>query len=142
MNWIVRLWGAMGFALRAFPYHWRHGEDALMSLRVDSTAELEEVATGGASSDDAEIDYVTAVLDLPPAVAPAPEALPTGYVTPVPDNLSGMPPQFKIWTVVDGAVCYEGDQGIDARRCIEALRATGVEWASERDGKPWDRGPR
>ncbi len=69
-----------------------------------------------------------------------PQPLPTGYV---PQVGSGAPanPRFKIWTV-DGVMCYEDDDGVGARRCIEALRATGVEWESERDGESWDWGPR
>ena len=37
---------------------------------------------------------------------------------------------------------YSGNSGGGARRCIEKLRADGVEWTATRDGEPWDWGPR
>ncbi len=67
-----------------------------------------------------------------------PQPLPTEYVPQVSTTTN---PKFKIWTA-DGVMCYEADDGAGARRCIEALRATGIEWQSERDGKRWDWGPR
>ncbi len=49
---------------------------------------------------------------------------------------------FRVVTIQDGVVRYEGSRGALARRCIEGLRKSGGEWCAYRDGVVWDWGPR
>ena len=146
MNWIVRLWRAMTFARRALVSHWRDPGTSLVPA-PDAPPTIAEYVEAMETTIESILERER-ILGVPPAVDPpaispggAPPP-PTGYVVPETDTASGATSKFKIWTTGDDVVRYEGDDGVTARRWVEALRVTGVEWASERDGKRWDWGPR
>ncbi len=129
---IVRAWRATRFAIKALRFHWRHGDGACLKVRTEPPVGL-ATGTDEVSTKNVEIAYV-----------PSPELMPGVPLARTPPRpqpaVSSSSVPFLVTS--DGEVCYEGNKGADARRCIEALRATGVEWRSERDGESWDWGPR
>ncbi len=140
MNWIVRLWRSLLFAINAFRFHWRYGDGAV--LKVETT-ELRPISTAIPPMDLEVVPEVVEVLE--PQVTAEPMQITTVSHAP-------------FFVVREGGqVCYEGASGGTARRCIESLREEYARWRTEhpgevvpdklrwsslRDGKPWDWGPR